>query len=427
MNFIYSIIMSGLAAFMRVAALWVPKAKLWVTGRQNWRKRYADALSTFAPDRKRLWIHAASLGEFEQGRPIIEAVRQAHPDWVVVLTFFSPSGFEIRKNYPHADFIAYLPVDTRQNAQDFWAIVQPDVAIFIKYEFWANYLHTLKANGIPTLLVSAIFRETQPFFKWYGAFWRSMLGCFTHLFVQDAASKTLLGQAGFANVTVAGDTRIDRVLANAESAPANDLVAAFAEGSKVFIVGSAWGADEDVFLPVLLKNPTIKSVFSKIIIAPHEPNEKHISGLLAKINGLGSAAVTAVRYTQATESQVRRAQILVIDNIGMLNTLYRYGTVAYIGGGFGKGIHNTLEPAAWGLPIIFGPKFQKFEEARQLTACGAAFAVENTADFEKIMEKLAHSEFQATAGSTSKAWLGENKGATARILSFLWQFHALKP
>lgn len=421
---------------IRLAALFNAKARVWITGRRQWRKRYR---ADFQPTAKVLWVHAASLGEFEQGRPVIETFRERFPDWQVVLSFFSPSGYEIRKNYPHATWVCYLPADTRRNAADFLDLIKPDAVLFIKYEFWSNYLAELQKRGIPTLLVSALFRESQPFFRWYGAFWRRMLTCFTHIFVQDQSSADLLQGIGFQNISVAGDTRVDRVLNIAENAPGNDIVAAFAGAERsqgltssqalatynVFIAGSSWQPDEAVFLPLLSRLMASSHLTAahawKLIIAPHDPSADNVTRILQ------SAGPGAIRYSQATPASAREADILIIDNIGLLNTLYRYGTVAYIGGGFGKGIHNTLEPAAFGLPVLFGPKYTKFEEARQFVTRGGAFPVHHTGELAAVLEKLQNPEEYRRASDAVRGYLEQSKGATERILSFLMQIMGKNP
>ena len=519
MRWLYSFAIHAFTFGLHLAAFLHPKARKWVAGRHDWRRRYRQE---FQKKGRVLWVHAASLGEFEQGRPIIEAYRQQFPDWQVVLTFFSPSGYEVRRHYPQADFVAYLPADTRRNASDFLDIIQPDAAIFVKYEFWFNYLRALQRRGTPTLLVSALFRDQQPFFQPWGGFWRRGLTAFTWFFVQDHASARLLQRIDFQNVTMAGDTRIDRVLQLAETAPGNDLVWAFVgdapaplappsppvkggnsiaenktndlpptaqlhvrppftggqggahptehptqkavdnaetsriddppaplappsppvkggdgveenktndlpptaqlhvlppftggqggahptEYPKIFIAGSAWEADEKIFGPVVTAGTTWK-----VIVAPHEPSAKNVQRLLRYPR--------SVRYTQATPEALRTARLLVIDNVGMLNTLYRYGTVAYIGGGFGSGIHNTLEPAAFGLPIIFGPKYTKFAEAQAFVARGAAFPVRNAAELSAVLLHLADPARYAQASLAARNFLAENRGATAKVLSFL--------
>lgn len=417
MMLLYELAIRVYVLVIRLAAPFNGKASLWVRGRKDWRKRYAP----FAAERasaKVLWLHAASLGEFEQGRPILEAFRERFPNWKIVLTFFSPSGFELRKNYPHADFVGYLPADTRQNARDFLDLIRPDAAVFVKYEFWANYLSELQKRGIQTLLVSALFRETQPFFKWYGGLWRKMLQGFAHFFVQDDASGKLLQSVGFQNFTVAGDTRIDRVLKIAESAPENEIVERFVgEAKQVLVLGSSWEADELLVFRAFQLFESLElsksSQFNlKTIVAPHEPSE----GNVARICKLSE---NALRYSQASGPIPAHFNTMVIDNIGLLNTLYRYGSIAYIGGGFGKGIHNTLEPAAFGLPIIFGPKHQKFEEARQFVARGGAFSVSNSEEFAAVLAKLQDPVFYQKASNAVRDYLETNRGATEKVMAFL--------
>lgn len=397
MRLLYDGVMYLFAGVLRVAALFHPKAHKWVAGRRDWRTRYAAAFEKKGPV---LWVHVSSLGEFEQGRPVIEGVRGKFPDWHIVLTFFSPSGYEIRKNYPHADFIAYLPVDTRHNARDFLDLIRPDAAIFVKYDFWANVLFELQRRRIPTILVSALFRKEQPFFQGYGRLWRQMLACFTHIFVQNQPSADLLRSIGFEGVTVAGDTRVDRVLASPSPSRTS--------GGKVgLIAGSTWPADEDVLLPVL-HHPDFAHL--RWIIAPHEPSEKHLAQLLPRI------LRPCVRHSQWDEMPV---EVVVVDSIGLLSALYRYGRVAYIGGGFGKGIHNTLEPAAFGLPILFGPKYEKFEEARQFVARGGAFPVRSTAELMAVLKKLEDPEEYQKASAAVTGYLEESRGATGKVLEFL--------
>lgn len=414
MNVLYEWFIRLMTSGLRLAALFHPKARKWVNGRQDWRRRYT---ASFQKKGRVLWVHAASLGEFEQGRPVIESFREKFPGWQIVLSFFSPSGYEIRKNYPRADFVCYLPADTRRNARDFLDLIRPDAAVFVKYEFWANYLSELKRRDTPTLLVSALFRPQQPFFRWYGGFWRGMLGCFSHFFVQNEASGRLLENTGLKNFTVAGDTRVDRVLNLAENAPENEIVRNFAGNRPVFIAGSAWEADEAVLLPVLQKT---EFQHFKIIIAPHEPSEKHLAQLIAKLNR------PYIRYS-ACNAPAPTAEILIIDNVGMLNTLYRYGASAFIGGGFGKGIHNTLEPAAFGLPVLFGPRFEKFEEARQLVARGGAFVIRDSADMAATLRKLADPAFYRQASRAARTYLEESRGATERILQYLSGFSTFAP
>lgn len=415
MRVLYDAVIFLLSGALYLASMFHSKAKKWVDGRKGWRTRYRNS---FQKKGRLLWVHAASLGEFEQGRPVIEAFREHFPDWQILLTFFSPSGYEIRKNYPHADLVCYLPADTRRNARDFLDLFRPDAAIFVKYEFWANYLYELKDRNTPTLLVSALFRPGQPFFHWYGRFWRQMLACFEHIFVQNEASGQLLHNIGFKNVTRAGDTRVDRVLQIAETAGENETVEAFLNRAsdpgrqgKGLIAGSTWPADEAILMPALSK-PDLG--FIRWIIAPHEPSERHIQQLA------GHLSLPWIRYSQfnAQPDEAAAARVLLIDNIGMLNTLYRYGWVAYIGGGFGKGIHNTLEPAAFGLPILFGPAYEKFEEARQFVARGGAFPVHSPEDVTAALLQLQDPAVYQKASEAVLAYLRENRGATRKVVQY---------
>ncbi|HMX41843.1 MAG TPA: glycosyltransferase N-terminal domain-containing protein, partial [Saprospiraceae bacterium] len=324
-------------AGIHVAAPFHKKAAQWVAGRRPGQPSPALPPGALRPVCT-LWLHAASLGEFEQGRPLLEAVRQRHPDWRILLSFFSPSGYEMRKHYPHADWVGYLPPDLPASVEAFLEEAKPNVAVFVKYEFWANYLFALRERSIPTLLVSALFRPDQPFFRWYGSLWRQMLRAYTHLFVQDRASADLLLSVGVSSVTVAGDTRVDRVLQIAQQAAPDALVADFVgqDSPFVLVAGSTWEADEDLIAEALKQWAGRQQV--RLIIAPHDPAEAHVS----RIEGLFAGSL---RYSRAkAAAAAASATCLIIDNVGLLNTLYRYGSAAYIGGGHGKGIHNTLEP-----------------------------------------------------------------------------------
>jgi 3-deoxy-D-manno-octulosonic-acid transferase len=408
---IYELIIRMMVLALRLAALRHPKAKLWAEGRKvfpkaPWARGNAEVL----------WVHVSSLGEFEQGRPFIEAFKAQRPAWKIVLTFFSPSGYEMRKNYPHADLVCYLPADTRANARKFLEEMQPSVAVFVKYDFWANYLSALSDRGTKTLLISAAFRPSQPFFKWYGSFWRKMLACFSHVFLQDAASGELLRGIGFERFTVAGDTRADRVLQIAESSVPNPVLERFAQavkGAGTLIVGSSWPPDEALVFGALNRSGAWPAY---LVIAPHDPSEANV----ARVCGMG-AAMGALRYSEAAQMEhwPENARCLVIDNVGMLNTLYRYGDAAYIGGGFGKGIHNTLEPAAFGLPVIFGPKHQKFEEAKQMLVKGGAFCINDQETLEKALKHLSGANAREQASEAIRRYLFESRGATARVLGYL--------
>lgn len=357
-----------------------------------------------------VWFHASSLGEFEQGRPLIEKFRATHPEYRVVLTFFSPSGYRSARNYQQADVVCYLPFDTPANVRRFLNIVNPKMVFFVKYEFWLNYLSALKKRNIPTYIVSSIFRKEQVFFRWWGGFYRKALHCFTHLFVQNESSKELLASIGVKNVTVVGDTRFDRVAKIAEQAHLLPLVASFVEGGKkIFIAGSSWGPDEDVYIPYFNRTPGWK-----LIIASHEVNEERIKQIEEQVRGL------CVRYTQATIEEVRSAKCLIIDCFGLLSSIYRYGTVAYVGGGFGVGIHNVLEAAVYGIPVFFGPNNYKFQEAQQLKACGGGIEISSRAEFEeKIAAMDKDSSVIENAGDAAGKYVSQNAGASARIFEVL--------
>lgn len=355
-----------------------------------------------------VWLHAASLGEFEQGRPIIERIKAEKPETVVVLTFFSPSGYEIRKNYPCADHIFYLPSDTPHNVRRFLDAIDPDVAIFVKYEFWLNYLDGLRRRQIPTYLVSAIFRPTQVHFRPWGAPWRKALDTYRHVFVQDEASRTLLEGIGYTRSIIAGDTRFDRVAAIAKAAREMPIIERFRGDGDLFVAGSTWGKDEKILAELINHNPSVR-----FVIAPHEIDEERIKWLEANIKG-GTA-----RYTRSTsDDDFSTTQLLVLDTIGLLSSAYGYARWAYIGGGFGRGIHNTLEAATFGLPVAFGPSYKKFREARDLIAVGAARSISSAEELEAWFEPLAtNGEALQKASSSARRYTEEQCGATETIIS----------
>ena len=389
------------------ASFFNPKAKLWRTGRKDIFKKLNNV---FTPDDKVIWMHCASLGEFEQGRPLLEKIKKEQPQFKILLTFFSPSGYEIRKDYKFADAVFYLPMDSKKNAQRFLEIIQPNIAIFVKYEFWYHYLNELHNKEIPTYLISAVFRKNQIFFKPHGGLHRKMLTFFNHLFVQDEVSKTLLLQKQQLPITVAGDTRIDRVLEIANQTKSFPLVDAFVGTTNVLVCGSTWKADEDILIPFLNKQTNHRW---KIIIAPHEIQESHISDIEKQLT------TSSIRYSNANTINVIAAKVLIIDNIGMLSSLYKYGKIAYIGGGFGNGIHNTLEPIAFGLPTIFGTKYQKFEEAKYLVESGGGFSISNLEELEKVLENLEKEKFYNNASAKAKNYISQNKGGTAIVFDFI--------
>lgn len=391
-----------------VSSLTNGKAKKWIAGRRDWRNNIAGKLQT---NERRIWIHCSSLGEFEQGRPLIELIRQKHPDYKIVLTFFSPSGYEPRKDYDGADYVFYLPMDSAANARDFVASVQPALAIFVKYEFWYHYLNELKNKNVPTLLVSAAFRASQPFFQWQGGLFRKMLHCFTHLHVQDAASAELLRSIEIScNVSITGDTRYDRVAAIKAGIREIPEAEDFKGNCKILIAGSSWPEDENILRKCL---DTLPADW-KLIIAPHEIDDAHINQLK---DVFGNDAVTFSVLRMERAQAARR--VLIIDNMGMLSSLYAYGDIAWVGGGFRKGgIHNTLEPAIFGTPIIMGPVYRKFVEAVKLVDQGAAFPVQDEAEGLSLISNLIADDNRRTGIRTKlEEFMSAETGATERILA----------
>ena len=407
MKTLYNIAMGCYRLGVALAAPWNTKAKLWRDGRKNLFDRMRESIDPSAPT---IWVHVASLGEFEQGRPIIEKIKAERPEYKILLTFFSPSGYEIRKNYPGADYIFYLPLDTPSNAREFLDIVKPQMAVFVKYEYWINLLAELKNRDIPTYIVSAIFRRDSIFFRSTGAMWREALESFELLFVQDDNSKSLLAELGPENVVVAGDTRFDRVAQIAAAAKRIDLIEQFKGDSRLFVAGSSWGPDEELIVRLANENPTIK-----FIVAPHEMEQAR----MAKIEQ--SAVGGAVRYTNI-DGDISDKQILILDTMGMLSSVYGYADFSYIGGGFGVGIHNTLEAATFGLPIAFGPNYQKFKEARDMIALGGATSVSNYEELERWFAPLRDdSEHLAAVSQISKDYTARNQGATDKFFDMVFK------
>jgi 3-deoxy-D-manno-octulosonic-acid transferase len=382
------------------------KAQRWLQGRRHWRSRMRQA---GIGAQRVVWIHAASLGEFEQGRPVLEAIRAAWPAYKILLTFFSPSGYEVRKDYKGADYVFYLPLDTKSNARDFLDIVQPALAIFIKYEFWYHYLTALHIRNIPTLLVSGIFRKDQVFFKSHGSMFRRLLQQLTHIFVQNDDSLQLLRSIGLQNSSISGDTRFDRVFALLSEKTALPAIASFAAGGKLLIAGSTWPEDEKVLSDWWKEHP---STALKLIIAPHEIHDSHIQAITALFP-------EAVKYSALSPDTT--ANVLIIDNIGMLTTLYRYATIAYVGGGFGKdGIHNILEPAVYSKPVIIGPEFNKYFEAVELVAAGGAVVVNDFRQLHTYMETLlSDQEAYAKTAAIAGNYVAANTGATQKVLHYI--------
>lgn len=362
------------------------------------------------PNAMYIWFHAASLGEFEQGRPIMEAIRREHPGYKILLTFFSPSGYEVRKNYDGADVVVYLPIDTKRNARRFLRLTNPVMAFFIKYEFWSNYLHMLKDRHVPTFSVSSIFRPNQIFFRAYGKGYGKVLDCFTHFFVQNEESRDLLKSIGIDCVSVTGDTRFDRVLQIRDAGKSLPIVENFVGGTAedrphVFIAGSSWPPDEDIFIRYFNEHRDWK-----LIIAPHVIGDDHMKQILGKLER------KTVRYTEATTENVVGAECLIIDCFGLLSSIYRYADVTYVGGGFGVGIHNVLEAAVWGKPVIFGPNNKNFQEAQGLLKAGGGFEITSYDDFVGVMRKLADGKALEQSRERAGGFVESLAGATRQIM-----------
>jgi 3-deoxy-D-manno-octulosonic-acid transferase len=406
MQLIYATSIHFYAFMIRMAALFGhKKAVKWVEGRKN---LYSSRLEQIFKQQKTAWFHCASLGEFEQGRPVLEAFKKKYPDYKILLTFFSPSGYEVRQNYEGADGICYLPVDTKRKVRAFLDFFEPSVAFFVKYEFWFNYLNALKKRDIPVFLISGIFRKQQHFFRWYGRWFRKQLDGFTCFFLQNQNSKTLIDSFVPGKSILSGDTRFDRVVEIAAHTRPFPAVREFTNGQLTFIAGSTWPEDEKVILTELLKNKHIK-----VILAPHEVDEKRIDVLMKQLPH------NAVRYSKMPED-MEDIQFLVIDTIGMLSHLYQYADIAYIGGGFGAGIHNTLEAATFGLPVMFGPHHQKFQEADDLLQAKGAFSIANAIEFHQIFNQLVENvEFRKTIGKNAADYVIAQKGATTKIMNII--------
>lgn len=406
----YNIIMYIIQLGVAIGSIFNDKLRKMWQGEQ-------DAVQTLRkkvdPDADYIWFHAASLGEFEQGRPLMEQIKKSYPQYKILLTFFSPSGYEVRKNYEGADIITYLPIDTVGNARQFLRTVRPVMAFFIKYEFWYNYLHILQYRGIPAYSVSSIFRPDQVFFKWYGRGYGRVLKCFTRFFLQNEESKKLLESIGIHDTMVVGDTRFDRVLQIKEASKQLPIVERFVKGTpedqkKVFVAGSSWQPDEEIFLKYFNNHRDWK-----LIVAPHVIGEDHLKFIFSLIKDK-----KVVRYTQATEDNVAEADVLIIDCFGLLSSVYHYGDVAYVGGGFGVGIHNVLEAAVWGMPVLFGPNNKHFAEAQGLLQSGGGIEIEDYETFSLIMSQLSDgSAYYDTCGQEAGAFVQSLAGATKKVLS----------
>jgi len=405
MRLIYNIGIYFYKLAIFIASFFDKKARLLHEGQQEALTLLKEKVD---PNAGYVWFHAASLGEFEQGRPVIERLKAENPETKILLTFFSPSGYEIRKNYNGADIVSYLPLDTYFAARNFVKLVRPSKAVFVKYEFWPNYLLALQQADVPVYSISAIFRESQVFFKVYGGWYRSLLRVFSHIFVQDNASLDLLKKYDITNASVCGDTRFDRVYDLYSQAKQLPLIEEFAKGGQPIIVaGSTWPKDEELLVQYLKLQPDLK-----IILVPHEVHQSHILEISKLLDG------KFVRYSEANSENLAQANCLVVDVVGILSSIYRYANVAYIGGGFGVGIHNTLEAAVWHVPVVFGPNYQRFREARELISVGGAFAISNYTLLETQLNRLLKDE---QAGKMAGEYVKNNTGATQLILNKLAQ------
>ena len=403
MKLLYNIGIFIFSALTYLVAPFNSKALLLIKGRKKWAEKISEKIK---PGDRTIWIHCASLGEFEQGRPVIESIKNEMPELKIVLTFFSPSGYEIRKNYPHADCIVYLPSDTPGNASKFVRLINPEFVIFVKYEFWNNYISSLFKNNVPLYLISSIFRTDQHFFKWYGSFFRGILKKFRKIFVQDELSLELLSGIGLENVSLAGDTRFDRVLQIAGTARDIRQIEQFRGNEKLFLAGSSWKQDEEIISQYINLCPGRM----KWIFAPHEIDKLNIERLEKLFE------VSTVRFSEFSEAD-NDARVLIMDNIGMLSSAYKYAYIAAIGGGFGKGIHNILEPACWGIPVLFGPEYKKFREAIDLINEKGAMTFNSYNEFSEILDELLKNEpLYIKSAKTAVDYVTKNAGATGKIL-----------
>lgn len=408
MYFLYNLIVISASAILKALALTNTKLSLFVNGRRETISLINQKIST---KDKVIWIHAASLGEYEQGLPVIEKLKDQHPSHKILLTFFSPSGYEVKKDSKVADCICYLPMDTKSKVNSFLTAAHPDIAIFIKYEIWPNYLLELKKNDIPTFLISALFKENQIYFKWYGGFMRKAMTQFTHIFVQNEKSKKLLSSFGnLTNVTIAGDTRFDRVSEILERNNELDFMKLFKNEQYCYVAGSTWPEDEKVIIDYINQN----NQPIKFVIAPHTIKNSHIQEIT------GAISKKVMRYTEMDKATLKDYDVLIIDTIGILTKIYSYADIAYVGGGFATGLHNTLEPAVFGIPVIIGPQFEEFAEAEELVALGGVISVHNYQSFQKISDKCYTSnDYRLKVGNINTTYIQEKAGATNLIVSKL--------
>jgi 3-deoxy-D-manno-octulosonic-acid transferase len=409
MRWLYNLGILGYYLLLKIVSIRNEKARKWIEGRKDIFKRLQE---TITPGERILWFHASSLGEFEQGRPVIESIRKLKPDYKILLTFFSPSGYELRKDYKFADYIFYIPLDTKRNAARFIDIVRPEKVFFIKYEFWYNFLTQLNEEDIPTYIFSALFRPSQIFFKPWGKWYLKAITTYEHIFVQNQESFDILHKFGFINVSLSGDTRLDRVGEIADAAPRLDKLEIFCGGQKAIIAGSTWKEDEDLFIPYLNNCQSGQ----KFVIAPHEVTPQSLERICS---ALGK---TYAFYSTASPEELINAEVLIVDGYGYLVSVYRYGMLAYVGGGFTSGIHSTLEPAAFGLPVIFGPDYQKFQEAHDMLSLGAATCINNYEELEmQINSYRANPEKLLYDSAIARGYVNKNRGASKEIVKYLFR------
>lgn len=394
---------------IRLAAIWNKKAAQWIEGRKNVFEELSNKIS---PADKIIWVHCSSAGEFEQGKPVIEALKQTYPAYKILVSFFSPSGYRVATKYQHADYITFLPLDTKSNAKRFLKIVHPRLIVFVKYEFWYHHLALAAFQHIPILLISATFRKDQIFFKSYGRFFRQMLFLFRHIFVQDEESLQLLQERGITHCSISGDTRFDRVRSIASKFSPIPMIENFLQGCQSIVAGSTWKDDEELLKAIELNGR------KKMVIAPHEIDEKH----LAETSTIFPEAVRFSAFKEVA-AETTSTEIIIIDNVGMLSRLYQYATITYVGGGFTKdGIHNILEAAVWGKPVIFGPNYKKYREASELIEAGGGFSVSNSEELKKLAEKLfTNEQYLQAISEKAKNYVAVNTGATERILQTIYE------
>lgn len=406
MLFIYNIIVSIAGLLLQIIAFFVPKIKLFVEGRKD---VFPTLISKIKPNDKTIWFHAASMGEYEQGLPVIERIKERYPTHKIIVSFFSPSGYEVRKNNPIADATVYLPLDTQKNAAKFIDLVHPEMVFFIKYEFWPNYLNELKKRNTPTYLISGIFREKQAFFKWYGGFYRKALDTFTYFFVQNENSLQLLHQLGKEKAIISGDTRFDRVASILERDNTLDFIAEFKNNKTTIVAGSTWTKDEELLLNYINSNTTD----TKFIIAPHNIKPDQIQQLK------NNCTKKVILFSEKENKNLADYDVIIINTVGILTKIYSYADIAYVGGGFGNpGIHNILEPATFGIPIVIGPNYSHFAEAIELVSIGGCISVDNYDSLEVLLNELIGDiEIRKSRGAISASFVQKNKGAVAKIMS----------